>query len=233
MAIPMQIIRNIFQAKSSRIVRVLLTDPRRTWVLRELADEAQVSLGLAFYVTSAIVGMGLGNRDERNRFILADPHRLIRQWAASYNYLFLNKFSEYYTFDTEFDAFISRFRKLPAPIKSKYALTLHAAAWLIAPYVKPTDFHIYLHPSIGKKHFPGLVRILGISPVEKSGNVKLVVPYDKGVFYSSRVVNGVGIVSPIQIYVDLFNHPGRGEEAAQKLLEKINKQWSNGNVRHQ
>jgi len=229
----MQIVRNIFQAKSSRIVRVLLTDPRRTWVLRELADEAQVSLGLAFYVTSALVEMGLGDRDERNRFILTDPHRLIRQWAASYNYLFLNKFSEYYTFDTEFDTFMSRFGKLLTPIKSKYALTLHAAAWLIAPYVKPTDFHIYLHPDIGKMQFPGLVRTLGISPVERSGNVKFVEPYDKGVFYSSRLVNGIRIVSPIQIYVDLLNHPGRGEEAAQKLLEKINKEWSNGNVRHQ
>jgi len=229
----MQIIRNIFQAKSSRIVRVLLTDPRRTWVLRELADEAQVSLGLAFYVTSALVEMGLGDRDERNRFILTDPHRLIRQWAASYNYLLLNKFSEYYTFDTEFDTFISRFGKLPTPIKSKYALTLHAAAWLIAPYVKPTDFHIYVHPDIGKRRFQALVQTLAISPVERSGNVKLVTPNDKEVFYASRLVNVVRIVSPIQIYVDLFNHPGRGEEAAQKLLEKINKEWSSGNVRHQ
>lgn len=227
----MPIIRNIFEVKSSRIVRVLLTDPRRTWVLRELADEAQVSLGLTSYVTSALVQMGLGNRDERNKFILTDPHRLIRQWAASYNYLFLNKFSEYYTFDTEFDAFISRFGELPPPIKSRYALTLHAATWLIAPYVRPTDFHIYVHPSISKKHLQALVRTLEISPVERSGNVKLVTPYDEGVFYSSRLINRVRIVSPVQIYVDLFNHPGRGEEAAQKLLERIDREWHEGNVR--
>jgi hypothetical protein len=232
-AITMQIIRNIFEVKSSRIVRVLLTDPRRTWVLRGLAEEAQVSLGLTFYVTSALIQMGFGNRDEKNRFILTDANRLIRQWAASHNYLYLNKFSEYYTFDTEFDAFVSRFGKLPSPIKSKYALTLHAAAWLIAPYVKPTDFHIYVHPDTSKEHLAALVRTLEISPVEKSGNAKLVTPYDEGVFYCSRLIDGVRIASPVQIYVDLFNHPGRGEEAAQKLLERINKEWHNEIVRHQ
>jgi hypothetical protein len=66
---------------------------------------------------------------------------------------------------------------------------------------------------------------LGVSPTEKSGNVKLVIPYDEGVFYSSRRLNGVMIVSPVQLYVDLYNYPGRGEEAAQKLLEKIAKDW--------
>jgi hypothetical protein len=228
----MPAIRNVFDTKSSRIVRVLLIEPNRTWTLRSLAEEAEVSLGLTSYVTSALVQMGFGSRDEGNRFGLTDAYRLIRHWAASYNYLFANKFSEYYTFDTEFNVFISRFTRLPTQVKSKYALTLHAAAWLVAPYVKPTDFHIYVYPDIGKG-LEALVRILKISPVEKSGNVKLVAPYDEGVFYCSRLINGVRIVSPVQIYVDLFNHPGRGEEAAEKTLEKISKEWRDRVVRHQ
>ena len=228
----MPAIRNIFDVKSSRIVRVLLIEPNRTWALRSLAEEAKVSLGLASYVASALIQMGFGNRDEHNRFSLTDPYRLIRHWGASHNYLFVNKFSEYYTFDIEFNDFISRFTRLPTRVRCKYALTLHAAAWLVAPYVKPTDFHIYTYPDIGKG-LETLTRVLKISPVERSGNVKVVAPYDEGVFYCSRLVDGVRIVSPVQIYVDLFNHPGRGEEAAEKILDKMSKKWQNKVVRHQ
>jgi len=98
------------------------------WTLRELAEEAQASLGMTHYVTTSLIRMGFANRDETNKLIITDPHRLIVQWAASHNYLFLNKFSEYYTFDPEFEIFLSRFRNVPNHIKDKYALTLHAAA---------------------------------------------------------------------------------------------------------
>ena len=194
-------------------------------MLRELAKEARVSLGMAYYVTSSLAQMGFVSRDESNRLILTDPYRLIRQWAASYNYLFLSKFSEYYTFDTEFEVFLSRLTKLPDQVRDKYALTLHAAAWIIAPYVRPTDFHMYINPDIKRKELAQFTESLNISPTEKSGNVKLVTPYDEGIFYGSKLVDGVKIVSPVQLYVDLFNHPGRGEEAAGKLLEKIAKEW--------
>lgn len=221
----MPLIRNVFEAKSSRIVRVLLTDPSKTWVLREIVKESQVSLGMAYYVTSTLIRMGLATRDETNRIVLADAHRLLRQWAASHNYLFLNKFSEYYTFDTELQAFFSRLTRLPRPLSEKYALTLHAAAWTIAPYVRPTDFHIYIRPEVSDKETKKMVKSLHISPVEKTGNVKLVTPYDEGVFYNSRIADKVRIVSPVQLYVDLFNHPGRGEEAAEKILEKVSEEW--------
>lgn len=227
-------VHNVFDSKSSRIVRVLLVHPRRSWVLRELAKEAQVSLGMAYYVISSLVQMGFVSRDESNRLILTDPYRLIRQWAASYNYLFLNKFSEYYTFDREFETFLSRLTKLPSQVEGKYALTLHSAAWLIAPYVRPTDFHIYIHLDVGRENLAVFAKDLDISPIERSGNVKLVSPYDEGVFYGSKLVNGVRIVSSVQLYVDLYNHPGRGEEAAGKLLEKVAKEWEAEEVvRHQ
>ena len=216
---------NVFSAKSSRVVRILLTRPGKAWALRQLGLESGVSLGTVHYVTSALVQMRLAGRDESNMLVLTDPYRLIRQWAASYNYLFSGKSSEYYTFDSEFEVFLSRFSKLPHQFRDKYALTLYAAAWIVAPYVRPTDFHIYLRPDIKKKDFAEFIRDLDISPAEKSGNVKLVTPYDEGVFADCRLIDGVRVVSPVQLYVDLFNYPGRGEEAATKVLEMITSEW--------
>ena len=38
--------------------------------------------------------------------------------------------------------------------------------------------------------------------------------------------DGISIVSPIQLYLDLVTNKGRGEEAAQFLLEKVIKpEW--------
>lgn len=224
-------LRNIFGKQSARVLRVLLTAPHRKWVLRDLGRESQVSLGMTSYVTSSVIRMGLASRDKSNYLILADPHRLLRQWAASYNYTFLNQFSEYYTFDNEFESFLSRFGKLSKPQRSKYAITLHAAAWLVAPYVRPVDFHIYIHPSMSRKEIALFAEALNLSPAEKSGNVKLVTPYDDGVFYGSREIRQVRIVSSVQLYVDLFNYPGRGEEAAEKVFDQLTKEWGPNFVR--
>ena len=218
-------LKSIFERKSSRVLRVLLSRAGEKWTLRELAGEAKVSLGMSHYVSEALTRMGLATREESGRLMLIEPQRLLKQWAAATNYSVLNVFQEFYTFDTEFEAFLSRFKRFPPRFSRRYALTLHAAAWLVAPYVRPNDFHLYVHPSLGKEGPLLLARALGLSLVEKSGNVKLVTPYDEGVFYGSTQAGGVNVVSPVQLYVDLYNYPGRGEEAADKVLEKIAKSW--------
>jgi len=66
---------------------------------------------------------------------------------------------------------------------------------------------------------------LGLNPTPKGGNVKFVLPYDEGVFYGMHEANGVKAASNVQLYVDLYNFPARGEEAASELLEFIPTEW--------
>jgi hypothetical protein len=65
-----------------------------------------------------------------------------------------------------------------------------------------------------------------LRPVEKGGNVRLVLPKDSGVFYGAKVFDSVKIVSNVQLYVDLVNYPARGEEASVELLRLIQEDWS-------
>ena len=52
------------------------------------------------------------------------------------------------------------------------------------------------------------------------------VPDAYGVFYGSSKVNGIQVVSEIQLYLDLQGFRGRGEEAAEVLFERIiEKAW--------
>jgi hypothetical protein len=48
---------------------------------------------------------------------------------------------------------------------------------------------------------------------------------DEGVFYGVSQVGGVNVVSKVQLYIDLFNYPARGEEAAEMVLKTLEKEW--------
>ncbi len=62
--------------------------------------------------------------------------------------------------------------------------------------------------------------------VRSGANVTILNPYDEGVLYGTRDIEGAPIVSPIQLYLDLSQMKGRGEEAASAILEGVIKpQW--------
>ena len=56
--------------------------------------------------------------------------------------------------------------------------------------------------------------------------MSLLIPYDEGVFYGAREVEGLRVVCPVQLYLDLKGYKGRGEEAASAVLkQELSKLW--------
>ena len=211
-------IKNFFAPKSSRVLRVLLVDFGKDWDERELAQGAGVSNGLAHYVCRTLVELGFAARNEQNRIIVVDPLRLLKRWASYHQYDRMNKFLDYFTFEREVDRFVEKF----ACLDLEYALCGLVGAWLVAPYVRPVDVHLYVSSeSVAKK----VAEKLGLNPTPKGGNVKFVLPYDEGVFYGMQSVRDFKVVSNVQLYVDLYNFPARGEEASSQLLEVMLKEW--------
>lgn len=211
-------VKNIFAPKSSRVLRVLLVNSRRDWTEREIAQEATVSSGLAHYVSRTLIELGIVVRDERNKLLLADPLRLLKRWAAYHQYDRMNEFLDYFTFEREIDQFM----KSVAQLDLDYATSGLAGAWLVAPYVRPVNVHLYVSDKDVAKE---INEKLKLNPIPRGGNVKFVLPYDEGVFYGTHEVRGVKVVSNVQLYVDLYNFPARGEEASSALLELILREW--------
>jgi hypothetical protein len=60
-----------------------------------------------------------------------------------------------------------------------------------------------------------------LKEVTSGANVTLFVPYDEGVFYGTRQIDGIYIASPVQVYLDLIELKGRGPEAAQAILDEV------------
>jgi hypothetical protein len=212
--------RNIFSPKASRVLRVLLVDPFKGWTIKDLSREAKVSLGFTHATVMSLIDQGHVDRDDRYELSVSDPARLLQRWAAFNNYTSMNTFLNYHTFEREIEVFISKMKELSS---AEYALTVLAGANLVAPYVRPTTIHFYIKD--GDKA-ASVANQLDLRPTERGGNVSMVLPYDEGVFYGLTKVGGVSVVSKVQLYVDLFNYPARGEEAAGVLLESIEKEWS-------
>lgn len=64
-------------------------------------------------------------------------------------------------------------------------------------------------------------KLFGFKEVDSGANVTLLLPYDAGVYYGAKNKEGVRVVSPVQLYLDLIGFRGRGEEAANMLLEEV------------
>jgi hypothetical protein len=102
-----------------------------------------------------------------------------------------------------------------------YALTSFSGAARLAPVVRYQRVFAYVEEI--KEDMAGLI---GIKKVKSGSNVTLLAPYDEGVFYGGRKIEGVRIASPVQIYLDVQSFRGRGEEAADQLLKQvIEPQW--------
>ena len=78
--------------------------------------------------------------------------------------------------------------------------------------------HIYAK---GAREIELLEKGMNLKPVEQGGNLVIMRPYYRNsVFYGSQLVDGLRIVSDIQLYLDLYGYPLRGLEQAEHLLEK-------------
>jgi len=211
---------NVFSPIASRIIRVLLVNAHKAWTIKDLSEESRVSLGFTHAVTMSLIDQGYIYRDDAYHLRVSDPDKLIQRWAAYHSFVSVNTFLRYHTFQRNIDDFLSDMKKVEDP---EYALTALVGASLVAPYVRPTTIHFYVN---GQEKAENWVDSLNLRPIETGGNVFIVLPYDEGVFYGVSEVNGLKVVNDVQLYVDLFNYPARGEEAAEVILKNLNKYWT-------
>ena len=212
--------RNVFGGKASNIVRVVLVECPKTASLRTIAKKAGVALGWASKISKELIAERYAIRDsKRSELKLMNPLALLKRWASFNNFTANTKFLEYYSSEEDILKFISSFKGKRGP---EYAFTVLAGALLVAPFVRPSNIHVYVKSEEDARKW---AKLLGLSPVEENGNVKFAIPGNAGVFYGATQVNGVNVVSDVQLYVDLLNYPARGEDAAGVIYKKIEKRW--------
>ena len=206
-------LRSLYSPKAERVLRVLLSNPHGFWNLQKLADEAKVSLGQVSNVKRILSDLEW-IEPEHGRIQLIKPIELLSEWAGNYASK-RNMVKNYYTLKKTYE-FEADLADWCAQEGIKYALTGFSGAARLAPAVRYQRAMAYvdLPPS-------ALTVLMGLKEVTSGANASLIKPYDEGVFYGMRSVNEVWIASPIQIYLDLIDIKGRGEEAAQGILDEV------------
>ncbi|MBI5576447.1 MAG: hypothetical protein HY896_08810 [Deltaproteobacteria bacterium] len=206
-------LRSLYSPKSSRVLRVLLANPGKVWRVQELARESEVSLGLADNVKKLLEDREWTRKTEGG-VAIREPEKLLAEWTENYSFR-KNRVRDCYSLEPipDLEAGLAeecRDRKV------RYALTGFSAAARLAPMVRSPRAMAYV-----EKPLEELITTLGLKEVTSGANVTLLEPYDDGVFYGAKEVDGIRVASPVQVYLDLKGFRGRGEEAAVKLLDEV------------
>lgn len=211
-------LKNLFAPISSRITRVLLTQPTKVWFLSELSKEADVSLGQTHKIIDRMLEEEFVEWNKDNKLILINPTKLLDAWKNIYFSYKQQKFT-FFSYQTNYISILESVLKKSD--NRRFALSFLSGADLIAPFIRGiTKVQLYVY---GQSDIEKWKIDLGLQEVESGGNIELYVPYDNGVFYQIQKVNSdvgeIPVVNNVQLYMDLFNNPGRGLEQAEHLQE--------------
>lgn len=208
--------RSLFAPKSSRIARWLLIEPERAFSQRELAKASGLDEGFTSRIVRQLEEQRLVARDKNGAVKVADFDALLDAWREDYD------FSKHHIVRGHIAARSSDdvLRQLATQLKQskvEHAATGLAGAWLLNQFA---GFRLVVF-YVGQMPSAVALNEMGFHEEQRGENVWLVVPNDEGVFHGAVEHAGIRCVHPVQVYLDLKNHPERSAEAAEQLRQKI------------
>ena len=228
---------NVFSGRSSRVLRVLLEKPR-VWSLTDIAKELAAEgkrvqqifrQPIEFAISQGSISKALSSLEEQlwirrqgSAVLVPEPRRLLVEWAEKYKERYRWRLRSSFELPNPFGSGVSRINQgLQEEFAGVYAFTAAAAASLIAPFVELDRVDIFL----GSEERGARLREL--TERESTGpKLRLIYPYDNGVFLYSMREDGVPIVSNLQTYLDLYARGGRDLKQADYLLSNaIEARW--------
>ena len=217
--------KNIFADKASLVLRKMLQNPEKRWVVRDFTGSGGVSLGMSQEVLEAMEKNGYVERFKKgpNSYtILTNKEKSISDWVKEYSFD-QNVIDTYYSADKNI---LNKFRKVLK--ENQYALTLHTGANLITSFVKTEEIFIYINLKDWKKNILDIRQKLNLKELVRGGNIYLIHPfYKNSVFFNTQKIKGYNVVSNLQLYLDLYNFQPRGREQAEYLKNLIEERGRN------
>jgi len=218
-----KVLKSLYYPRAERVLRVLLNNPDKKWKMETLSKDADVSLGMSSKVKQKLEAMEW-LESSKSGFKLLKWEELLNEWSKNYRYS-KNTNIDFYSLknETYIENQLSEYCK---ENNIKYAFTLFSGASKIAPFTRYKRINFYL-----EKNTEAVKELLSLKPASSGPNVTISIPYDSGVFYNLKKYKGISVVSSIQLYLDLINFKGRGEEAARFLFDKrIKTLWSHNQI---
>ena len=216
---------NLATVEVARIIRALLLPEHAgmRWTQRELQNECQpkVSLGLVNKVVRYLRDEAYIEVREDKGFKLRDPVRLLSAWRDAYRFD-RNDRRGFFTL-LQGKHLHDALARLGSISRGHAVYAAFSAAEFQAPYVRQPKTWLYLSPSLEDEFRARL----DAKTVDSGENLIVLTPADEGVFYRlDSAKDRPPCTNAVQTYVDLYHAGGRGEEAAEALLEqRLKREW--------
>jgi hypothetical protein len=232
---------NVFSGRFSRVQRVLLEQPRSwtvTGIARELERESArftqryPGAGVDFKISQGSISKAAAGMEEQlavrrrgTAIIVPEPRRLLEQWAEKYKERYRWRLRSSFQAGNPFGSQLAPIAKGIGPmIQGAYAFSGAIAATSDAPFVDIEVVDVFV--------LGGAASAIALRDLKsKAGSeppIRVITPYDAGVFMYAKEVGRALIVSPVQAYLDLYARGGRDLKQAEYLLNNvIQPRWRN------
>jgi DNA-binding Lrp family transcriptional regulator len=208
--------RGPFSDKARLILRSILKDGGHLWGVRELAQKVHLDPGFVSRMAKELEKLKYISRID-SKIKLRDPVGILDDWIRNYNFN-KNKNFSYFLMATSSVDVLDKLRNLKIPSNVNYALSVQAGGNLVAPYAAYQEVHMYVGNEKALEYFR---KQMNLENAEQGANLVLMLPYYKhSVFHDSRIIDGLRVVSDIQLFLDLHSYPIRGLEQAEHLMDK-------------
>ena len=215
-------VANLRTPEAGRVVRALLAPEnanRSVWTQRAMLQETHphVSLGLVNKVVRHLRDEAFVEEVANSGFRLRDPLKLLFAWRDAYRFD-RHQRRGYFTLLKGHDQRLALSRLSSQTSFAAYAV--FSAADFQAPHVRQAKTWLFVR----EKEIPKFERLVAAKAVESGENLVVLIPDDEGVFsFPYAAPSGesrMRCTNPVQTYVDCWHAGGRGQEAAEAILEQ-------------
>ena len=182
------------------------------------------SLGLINKVVRHLREEAFIEESSSGGFRLSDPLRLLFAWRDAYRFDRQERRGFFSLLKAK--ELRDALARLGAQTGGHAVYAVFSAADFQAPHVRQPKTWLYVR----EKEVAKFARLAEAKPVESGENLVVLIPDDHGIFYMSdggyMGEGRLACTNAVQTYVDLWHAGGRGEEAAEALLDqRLKPQW--------
>lgn len=201
-----------FAPRASRVVRALLSEPAKAWRLSDVADLVALNPGNVHRALDALQRAGHVERDTE-RYVVVDPGSLLEAWADT-----AMQPRERFSWPLEGAPLQEAVAEVVDRLKGKAVVSGELAAELLAPHLPAEAALVHCLDGELWAELQAVSEAFGPpSPWSPAYHRLLVDLPDGGVAHFGTSLDGLPLVSPQQLYVDLVHAGGRAREAAEEV----------------
>ncbi|HTB80643.1 MAG TPA: hypothetical protein VK717_07125 [Opitutaceae bacterium] len=221
---------NLGSPEAAQVVRALLktehsgvrwSGPTSQRALKDLTEPG-VSLGLVNKIVAHLRNEGHLAEQADGSLRVTDPEKLLLAWRNAYRFDRIPQ-KEWFTLLKNADI-EKAMREINAGNETRVAWAAFSAAERQAPMVRQPKFWLMAM----EDHVDWIREMLKASAVDSGANLTLLIPPDRGYLAGAKEEDHAGVCThPLQTYVDTWHAGGRGQEAADAVLDRrLRPAWS-------